>query len=265
MNAPVSELKTEFQELLQAHTCTVTNYLKFKRDAQFEILPKLTKQKANTYTVFDMNEGRYVFHSSAHGKWLNAPCIEIDRQDNTGLLYELTHPDDLSNVLKNKLKGFSDLMKLQAEERPDFSFRYLSRIKDNKGGYQLYIHCVSVLMCDEKDIPWLILIVTERLPECCCNEKCMADIYNLFPLPDCTKNLNNNDLYLSAHHLKILGMVYDGLDQHQIASNLNISPDTIRGHYTLIRKKLNVKSILMSSIYAKIIGLMNVFLVCLLL
>jgi DNA-binding CsgD family transcriptional regulator len=263
MNTPVSELKTEFQALIDAHTCTITASMLLKRDAQFEIFSKLTRQKANSYTVFDMHEGRYVFHSSAHGRWLDTPCIETDRQENTGRLFELTHPDDRSNVLKNKLKGFSDLMKLPPHERRDFSFRYLNRIIDNKGGYQLYIHCVSVMLCDEQDIPWLILIVTERLPECCCNEKCMADIYNLLPLIGSSKSQHKTDLYLSAHHLRILGMVYDGLNQHQIASNLNISPDTIRGHYTLIRKKLNIKSILMASIYAKIIGLLNVLLICL--
>jgi len=259
MNTLVTNLKTELQGLFDAHTCIVTDEMKFKRDAQIEMLPKLTRQKAHSFTVFDLNEARFMFHSSAYDKWLNEPCIRVDEKENYDLLFELTHPNDRLNALKTKLKAYDDLMNLPTWERSEFSFRYLRRIKDNKGAYQVYIHCVSVLLCDDNCIPWLMLINTERLPECCCNEKCMADIYKLLPLLDITKDLPKVDFNMTDHQLKILGMVYEGFENKEIASKLNISKYTILGHYTIIRKKLNVKSIQMAAIYAKIIGLLNVF------
>ena len=262
MTALIPKLKNELQLLLNEHTCIVTDAMKFKRDAQIEMLPKLTRQKSHSYTVFDMNDARFVFHSSAYDKWLNEPCIRVDEKENYDLLFELTHPNDRVNALKTKLKAYDDLMSLRAEDRTEFSFRFLRRIQDNKGGFQLYIHCVSVLLCDDNGLPWLLLINTERLPECCCNEKCMTDIYKLLPLLDGTKDLSKVDFNMTDHQLNILGMVYEGFENKEIASRLNISNFTILGHYTLIRKKLNIKSIQMAAIYAKIIGLLNVFVLC---
>ena len=260
MEESVIALKKELQVLLDAHSCTVTPTMELKRDAQFEAFEKIVRQKRNTYSVFDLNAGRYVFHYSAHCRWFDSPVIEVHQPENRENLYALTHPDDIRDVLKTELKGYTDLQALPREETSGFSFQYLSRLRGRGNEYQLYLHKVTVLSCDAERRPWLMVIITERLPECCCNKKCMADIYDLIPslqhVNPTKKGIDINHSHLSELDLHILQMVYDGYKLNVIATANFKSIHTIRGHYNDILRKLGVGSIHLASVYAHIIGLM---------
>jgi DNA-binding CsgD family transcriptional regulator len=257
----ISKLKEKLEELRKAYTCTVTPEMKWKRDAQVEIFTKLSLQDENTYTVTDLNRGRFDFHASANDKRMDIPAISTDNEENNDYLLEITHPNDRIRVLQTELKAYADLQALPVDKRDNFSFRYMRRILDKHGKYQLYIHCVSVMICDAAGIPWLMFTTTKRLPECCSNDECMADIYHLIPTLDLSKGVEIYDGRLSEHELKILDMVYDGLDNTIIAKLLFLSEHTVLTHYKIIRKKLKADTIFIAALYAKILGLINMFLV----
>ena len=252
MNALTSKFNTEFQDLLKAHHCTITPHLEFKRDAQIELIHKLIRHKKTSYTVFDLHHGKFICNLSAYEKFFSEPCSDCSQDDNTNCLFELIHPNDRAHVLNSKIKAYNHLMDLPVEKHPDFRYRFPCRIETVGGEYQLFIHSMSVMLSDDAGIPWLILIVTERAPHCCCNEDCLTNLKQFLTGNSLIDNFN-----ISNHQLRILGMVYEGHNQTEIANILNSSTNTIQFHYAVIRKNLNAKTIRIAAVYAKIIGILN--------
>jgi DNA-binding CsgD family transcriptional regulator len=188
---------------------------------------------------------------------MNEPCIQVDNPDYTGFLSELTHPDDCIQALNDNIQGFTDLMNLPATERYNFTYRYPLRIKDNLGGYQLYILCVTMLLADEENMPWLLLINTDRVPEYCANNKYKVDKNDKKVLIPAEKKYPTRKAELSERHLDILNLVKEGHDSTSIATQLFLSHHTINNHFTDIRRKLNVKNIQFATIYAKMTGMLQ--------
>jgi len=223
MKLCTDNLKQELQNLIIAHKCRVTPEMKQKNDDHTEIFEMLSRQQANSYSVFDLNENRYSFHRSAHERWLHLPVINTEVNHNHQQIYEQTHPADLHQVLENELMALNMLQKLPPDDKKDFLFTYTRRLKDKKQGYQLYMHWVSVLQCDESGEPWLLLVISERLPECWSTKNKLSTLYHIFPTVHsyCGKPETALTNYrLTEQELKILRLVYDGYNQHHIAGHL---------------------------------------------
>jgi DNA-binding CsgD family transcriptional regulator len=255
----MNERMKEFQELIDAHTCKVTPEMELMREFKYREAKKESRVHKKSYSIVDLKEGRFAFHVSVHDKWLAAPVIDINEPNNLEHIYKLTHPDDLPKVIENELRGYYFLQDLSSEEKEEFQFLYMRRILDKNRNFQLCLHKVSVAEWDETGKPWLLQNCTEKLPAYFSDLSLIGDFYLIFPLPlpDRKKReIYVNKTWITEQELKILQLVFDGKVQQEIADILNISANTVKTHFTTIRKKLNVKTIQMAVEFAKLTGML---------
>ena len=259
MNHRINELKKELQQLIDAHRCIVTPEMEFIRELKYEQLKKESKLHGKSYSIIDLNKGCFGFHVSAHDKWLPAPVINTEETNSNENIYKLTHPEDLAKGIENELRGFNFLQELPFEKKEDFQFLYMRRLMDKTREFKLYLHRVSVLESGACGEPWLLQICTEQLPDYFINLSLIADFYLLNPPVQPNRKKREvfvNNCWLTEQELNILQLVFYGKDQLQIAATLHVSVNTVKTHFSKIRKKLNIKNIQMAAVFAKLTGML---------
>ena len=255
----INEIKKEFQELIDAHTCTITPKMELMREFKYREAKKESRLHKKSYSIVDLKEGRFAFHISVHDKCLAAPVIDINEPNNLEHIYKLTHPDDLPKVIENELRGYYFLQDLSSEEKENFQLLYMRRLMDKTMEFKLYLHRVSVTESGDCGKPWLLQICTEQLPDYFIDLSLIADFYLLKPpvRPNRKKRgVLVNNCWLTEQELSILQLVFDGKEQSQIAGNLHVSVNTVKTHFSKIRKKLNIKNIQMAAVFAKLTGML---------
>jgi len=259
MNNRINELKKEFQEVIDAHTCTVTPEMKLQREVKYQEAKKECRLQGKWYSIIDLNEGRCTYHVSANDKWLPAPAIDIDEPNNFEHFYKLTHPEDLLKVIENELRGIYFLQQLPLEEKKNFQFLYMRRLLDKNGDFQLCLHRLSVAEWDVTGKPWLLQNCTAQLPGCFKEISLISEFYLIFPLSKPNRKKRKifvNNTWLTERELNILQLVFDGHQQLDIAEKIFITVGTVNTHYRNIRRKLNITDIQMAAIFAKLSGIL---------
>lgn len=259
MNYRINELKKKIQQLLDAHSCIVTPEMEFIRELKYKEAKKESKFHGKSYSIVDLNQKCFGFHVSVHDKWLTGPVINMEEPCTNENIYKLTHPEDLAKVIENELRGFNFLKELPFEKKEDFQLLYMRRLMDKTMEFKLYLHRVSVTESDECGEPWLLQICTEQIPDYFIDLSLIADFYLL--KPPLSPNRKNrgvfvNNIWLTEQELNILQLVFDGKEQSQIADYLHVSVNTVKTHFSKIRKKLNIKNIQMAAVFAKLTGML---------
>jgi len=162
---------------------------------------------------------------------------------------DLTHKDDHIFSLEAELMGYEIMMTLQPNEMEKFWFKYQRRLRGKNGLYIFYSLYIEIYKLDENNSPWLLKIVTERLPETYQPEEIH---YRAFSHQQKKGKISAADtIKLSRREKEILILDNEGFKSKEIALKLQISYETVKNTRKRYLKKLNVDTTSMAYIVAQ--------------
>lgn len=200
-------------------------------------------------TFMDMRQPKFELHIEVHKKWLEHEAVRMTDPSNFKYLTDLTHKDDRIFSLETEVMGYEIMMSLQAHELEKFWFKYHRRLRDKNGAYIFYSLYVKIYKQDENNSPWLLKIITERLPETYQPEETH---YRAFShLQKKGKMTTADPVKLSRREKEILILANEGFKSKEIAVKLCISYETVKNTRKRYLKKLNANTTSMAYIVAQ--------------
>jgi DNA-binding CsgD family transcriptional regulator len=207
---------------------------------------KLLRQMADLshsclFTV-DVFMGRYDFASSGFSElfgykpeWLNS----IEKQ--AYFFEDMTHPDDLDELLKMQIDHSHFIYSLEPEYRNDYSNTYNFRMQNAQKQYLNVISRQRVIEQDINGKAWIILGEVNILPD----QRSLNGVQKItvnLKTGQIIHSANNidNETTLSDREIEILRLVKTGHLSKEIADKLCISLNTVSNHRKNILLKLQV-------------------------
>ena len=203
-----------------------------------------------TTTIFDLSKGRYSIHRSVFNEVLDRPAMYASILDNRNMINNVTHPDELYFCLETEEIILSQLLTLSFPEYPDFKAIFSRRLLEKDGRYVTYVHHVTVLQCNDDNKPWLLKIVTERMPDL------VLPTFRRIIIPGHHYNEKHSySKYLQSHRFskrraEIILLLKKKKTQCEIARHLNIATSSVNSQYKKIEEIVRVDSIHKVSILA---------------
>ena len=235
----LTQWESDWYNTFRYHECTPTEmqqkeWIEQKKHYQINNL-----KHGYSLTVLNLQLFSIELHVAAQQKWLNFPTFLAKGIDGLQLLREHTHPSDRIFSLETELMGYELLMSLSVKERMKFRLKYIRRLSNLAGKYACFMFHISVLKLDEKGVPWLIQIETERMPGTYCPENGKyRDFSHKIPGND----HKINSVRLSDREIQILKLVNEGFKSSEIAAILGIKYDTVKNQRKSCIRKLKVKN-----------------------
>lgn len=249
-------LRQEHDRVLEKFRKKTTTTPKIDIEPPRLILKAISNHTRRSLSVFDLHQKRYVFHHSAYNKHLNHPEINASAIENHQDPLKLTHPDDVIFSLKAEILIYSFLYTLPKEQYQQFCAVYIRRLKNKDNKYEVYKHRFFILLNNQAQQPWLILIETKRLAINLLAE--FKPILSLTPAcHNCTLPYVDTaiNIHITKMETKILRLIVDGYRIKDLPNLLSISLHTVKNHYANIMRKTNTHSLAEVRIVAKILGM----------
>jgi DNA-binding CsgD family transcriptional regulator len=243
------EWEEEWNDRLNTHTCNPTPRLLEEWEVEKQHFVKLGNHSNNTLTIIDLSSLKVDLHIGKHDKWLEHSVFNMLDQTNFKLLSDITHHDDRIFSIETELIGYEILMSLLPKERKKFWMKYNRRLKNKNGEYIFYLVTIEMFKSDEDNNPWLLNIVTERLPS---NYQPEQIHYREFSHKLKKEKIDKSFfIKLSNREKEVLELAKEGFTSKQIAIQLGISHHTVKNIRKKILKKLGAANTHIAAVVAE--------------
>jgi DNA-binding CsgD family transcriptional regulator len=255
----IKALVNEINGLLLDYNCPVSpemNQQKEHLSNSFGILAPLQHQ---SFHLFDLNKGCFVSANSIHETKLYKPVVIVHQPPYSSQLIELTHPDDIITSLRFELAALQFLLQLPSKRTKEFSAVNTRRLKNKKGEYEYYTISYKVVVSDENEKPWLLMMHCKYSPLMQPRENYQYRIISIEPYDLIRKSKifdKKEFIYLTDREMEVVAKVNNGYEKVEIADMLHISPETIKTHYKHIVKKTGLSYIHQACLYLVRMGTM---------
>ena len=235
------------------------------KDVDYELFDKslvfferLSEVENTSVNIFDLNKKKYVFMRSKYSDKLNHDVKKAKEQGPSYFL-EIIHPDDIPAIVDISIKVFTFLQSIPASERKDYKLVYNCRIMSDKGNYLHFLQQNIVLELDKKGNIWLLMTITDLLPDYNQNTKFESRLFNIrsgkqYFFSD--NILKKSSLLLTIREIEILGLSSKGLASKEIADQLYLSVSTVNNHRQKIMEKTRATNTTEAITYARNLGLL---------
>jgi two-component system, LuxR family, secretion system response regulator SsrB len=231
------EWEEDWLAMFQLHSAHPTPNMLEEWESEKKYILNLHSHPDVSTTFVDIREPRFELHIEVHKKWLEHEAVRMSEPCNFKYLTDLTHKDDRIFSLETELMGYEIMMTLQPHELAKFWFKYQRRLRDKNGIYIFYSLYIEIYKLDENDCPWLLKIVTQRLPETYQPEEIH---YRAFSHQQKKGKITATDpIKLSRREKEILILANEGFKSKEIAIKLHISYETVKNTRKRYLKKLN--------------------------
>jgi DNA-binding CsgD family transcriptional regulator len=242
-------LKQELKNYFQNNSYVISPQKEIERDIWIRNIKTLAQIEGKSYTIYDFQKGQVIAHQSAKESLANKLNLSLSALRNGNYIWEMTHVDDRMFLLKLQIAAYRFLMLLSPRQQNEFVLVYQRRIMLNKVDFQCQIHKVNLILSDENDTPWLVMISSQP---CKIFNAENDERYQLFSVhPGRQIHLFKKVWEFAVPHLTkkekdILYFVDKGFTKAQIANIFEIEETTVRKHCANIHSKLYVNSINMA-------------------
>jgi len=207
-----------------------------------ELLRQVADLSHSCLFTVDVFLGRYDFASSGFSKlfgykpeWLNS----IEKQGD--FFEDMTHPDDLDELMKMQIDHSRFIYNLDPQNRNDYSNTYKFRMRNSQKKYLNVMSRQRVIQQDANGKAWIILGEVNLLPDQKPLDSVQGITVNLKTGQIISPSNNiNNETPLSDREIEILKLVQSGYLSKEIAGKLCISLNTVSNHRKNILRKLQV-------------------------
>ena len=256
----IAQLQDELEELFVHNTVTPDPDIEEKK----LILSKsygLEQHIANcSKSLFELSTGHFYSHHSIYDELLGHSVIEAEEKLYSARWIALTHPDDVTFILRLIKSSIQFIHTLTDREVKKFCLSYVHRIKNVRGQYDCFIVSYRIVLNNESGKPELVVInhkLCETMP---------LKNKNLFRLI----HVNPTDLFKKSKLFKDVGYIMftkmemvivrevnKGKSCKEIASEQHISDTTITKHWRNINSKTGIKVTKQACLFAKQLGIMH--------
>ena len=242
----LSALATEWKDLLLYYQCLVNNRMLEHKAMHMKLMHHYAQCNNHSYTLFDMNEGRFVAHISAYADRLAYPMIRLDDPDNWINLYRHCHKCYEYYYIESVICFFRELMSLSLDQRPHMVMNTLHWLKNKTDGYDLYLIHVKPIETDDLGNPWLILVQTELLHGF--KPKVFHPIRQLLLIDAQTNRvkkrfpIGKND-ELRSSQLELLRLLNNNPDLNSLAAVQGTKVNNLKSRCTRILRNLNATNV----------------------
>jgi len=243
------EWEEEWNDRLSMHTCNRTPRMIEEWENEKKHFKKMSNHSDTSLIIIDLSKVNIDLHIGMHEKWLEYPAIIMSDPTNFKLLSGITHRDDRVFSLESELMGYEILMSLQPKERKKFWMKYNRRLKNKNGEYIFYVVSIDVFKLGEDNNPWLMKVVTERLPI-----NYQPDQFHYREFSHRLKKAKaekSRSAKLSNREKEILELAKEGFTSKEIAIKLGISYHTVKNTRKKYLKKLGAKNTHIAAVVAE--------------
>lgn len=160
----VTELQLEWDAIFTPHSLPCTSPIPEVSEDVTNTMHYMASGNNFTCTAFDLLTRRFILHCSTNKANVSHELINIDNEQNSQDVNHITHPDDLPYSMRAEIDAYHHLMSLTPENQKNFVFIYFRRLKNNRGGYDIFLHRVSMIMHHQYNKPRILSTKTEHLP-----------------------------------------------------------------------------------------------------
>jgi len=202
---------------------------------------KLSEISRSVVLVFDCYTNKFIFVSENGLAPYGLSKEELIQKGHIPLM-EIIHPEDVKYGLAIRRKIYDLIRRLTPQEQRQYKLIHEMRIKNIRGEYIRVIEQEQIIEFDAHGEAWLMLSVVDADAghE---TEITRSHIYNYLTgehiYPDLSDTLKEP---LTNREIEILGLMKQGLLSKEIASQLNISINTVNSHRQNIFIKLEANN-----------------------
>jgi len=226
-------------------------------DKSIIFLERLSEVENSSVNVYDFSKRKYVFMRSKFSDLLGHD-VQKAKDEGPSYFLPLIHPDDIPIITDITKKAMAFLQSVSVSEKKDFKIVYNCRIKNDKGVYLHFLQQNVVLELDKKGRIWLLMTISDLLPD---NSKFTKVEPRLFNLKNGKQYLFMEDTLqksksiLTDRELEILELSSQGFASKKIADQLYLSVNTVNNHRKKIMEKTNAMNTMEAITYARNLGL----------
>lgn len=181
--------------------------------------------------------------------------IPISEFKNINNILALIHPDDIAMVARLEEQAYGRLlMKLGVEKTTRYKISYNFRFKTADGSYKLFNHQALILQIDEKGGIIHSLNIHTQINHISTDLKNTYSLIGLMGEPSfyniAVEDNESKSSYkptanngFSNRELQVIQLLAKGKSNTEIASQLSISPNTVKNHRKKILHKANCKNV----------------------
>jgi len=249
----LAKLQQERNNLFATHSNEITTAMEARKIVHINNMRQSCKCGNRSYSMLDLNSGRFIHHCSAYSKLLPYQSIHTDRDDNWKEANRLCHPDDVMCNTETDILFYRQLMALPAEQQLHFVMVCLRRLRTINNDYNIFLLRVHVIDMDENHIPWLVMVETELMTQ--------FKPQNYYPNRQFfLLNEHDNSIHkqfeaystelLTKQEYEVLVLACKHYSIVKMADKLFVAPNTIKSHRSQIIEKLNASSLSLACLMA---------------
>ena len=225
-------------------------------NARLGFLKKFAEMDNSSMAILDFYQNNCLFVKSKMVDLLGYNLDEILLRGQQYFL-EFVHPDDLEALVDSIVSSFAFLKEIPAEHRGDYKTILNFRIKSARNESIQLIQQRIVLESDNLGNIWLMVVITDWLPDSSKLTRVGSRLINLrnnrFYLFDDENNSQKS--LLSKREVEILSLVSKGMVSKEIADQLYISIHTVNNHRQNIIEKMDVENSAEAIAFGKSLGI----------
>jgi len=227
-------------------------------DKSMVFLDRLSEVENTSVNVFDLYKRKYVYMRSKFSEQLGHN-IPKAKDEGPSYFLDLIHPDDIPAIAGITQKVFGFLQSLPVSERKDYKVVYNCRIMGSLGRYLHFLQQNVVLELDRKGNIWLLMTISDLLPETSQFTRFEPRLFNLksgkqYLFAD--EKPKKSKVILTLRELEILNLSSKGMASKEIADQLYVSVSTINNHRKNIMGKTRTTNTAEAITYARSLGLL---------
>ena len=254
----INTIHTVFEKLFASQNMDASppDYKGF--ESKITLLERLSEVENSSINVLDFYQKKYVFVRSKFSELIGYDK-ESGMEIGPAYYLSLMHPDDIPLLLDTFRKAFLFISNQPVGERKNFKLIYNFRIKGKHNVYYPLIQQAIPLELDSKGNIWLLLNITDLLPDKDLSGKVNRQLINI---KDGKQYLFNDDFndqarpILSIREIEVLKLASRGFASKEIADKLFISVNTVNNHRQKILEKTEAANTAEAVTYAKYLGLL---------
>lgn len=253
----IETINSLFETLFASQKLSVSmpDYTDFEK--RISLLERLSEVENSSINVLDFYQKKYVFVRSKFSELIGYDK-ESGMEIGPSYYLSLMHPDDIPVLLDTFQKAFFFISNQPLNERKNFKLIYNFRIRGKYNVYYPLIQQAVTLELDSKGNIWLLLNITDLLPDKDLSNKVNRQLIHIKNGKQYLFNDDFNDQarpILSIREIEVLKLASSGFASKEIAEKLFISINTVNNHRQKILEKTEAANTAEAAAYAKYLGL----------
>lgn len=237
------EIKEVLQEIYKDHTLKESDLDYTMADKYISDLNRLSQLNNCCFFIVDLHKFKYLFTSDNFKHIFGyVPTKEqVNIESDNLFLDSRIHPDDFARFKEIQLKVGAFILQLPQEDRINYKHVFELRVQNIQGQYVRISWERQPLETDNVGNLWLMLGIVNVLPD----QSSTSSLKSVFVNLKTGERINFNPsvevfFELTLREKEVLRLIQQGLLSKEIASQLDISVNTVNIHRQNILRKMNV-------------------------